>query len=264
MIQDLLRRLMPRLRSLLVMGAMLGLGVLLATGALYYLLTWSAPPTELDPNIAERSARAAAMGTLPIDALDPSVEPTGVFELHRALELDGGMVVTGVVRNTSLTIVSRPEITVICKDETGVEIGRGQGEAAREVLLPNGTSPAMVPLPELDRCPVVETELKIERPDQVAMYARDLSVEGTNPVKNADGTWEFTGNVLNKGDRVGRYVSVLIEAYDVSGRLVGVHQVFAKGDLLPLGATTRFRLDGVRYGKEPSRFQLSATGRSAY
>ena len=132
------------------------------------------------------------------------------------------------------------------------------------MLLPNGTSPAKVPLPTLTRCPVAEVELVVERPEQVAMYARDLVVEGTTPTRVADGSWEFTGNVVNKGDRIARYVQVQIEAYDVSGRLVGVDEVFAKGDLLPLGATTRFRLDRVRYGKEPSRFQLTAYGRSAY
>ena len=253
-----------RLKWLLSVAVMLAIGVLLATGGLYLLLTMSAPDTTVDPNIASRSARAAAQGTLPIDALDPNVEPSAVFELHRTLELDGGMLVTGIVRNTSLTIIARPGITVICKDEAGVELGRSSGEAEREVLLPNGTSPAKVPLPTLPRCPVAEVELVVERPEQVAMYARDLVVEGTIPTRVADGSWEFTGNVVNKGDRIARYVQVQIEAYDVSGRLVGVDEVFAKGDLLPLGATTRFRLDRVRYGKEPSRFQLTAYGRSAY
>ena len=58
-------------------------------------------------------------------------------------------------------------------------------------------------------------------------------------------------------------MQVQIQAWDVSGRLVGVDEVFAKGDLLTAGAETRFRATGLRYGKEPSKFEFTAFGRSA-
>lgn len=253
-----------RLRAVGGIAAIMVVGAALAGLGLHFLLVNSAPPALVDPTIAERSAKAAATGTLPVGALDPDAEARAVFAHHHTLDLDGGKLVTGVVRNTSLTIVSRPDITVICEDEAGKELARATAGAEREVLLPNGTSPVKVPLPGVSRCPSPRFEVAVEKPDAVAVYARDLLVESDPPVKDATGAWEFSGRVNNKGDRIARYVQIQIQAWDVSGRLVGVDEVFAKGDMLPLGGQARFRLSGVRYGKEPAKFEFTAFGRSAY
>jgi hypothetical protein len=112
-------------------------------------------------------------------------------------------------------------------------------------------------------CDHLSYEVTARKPDVVAVYAAGLRVASNQLEKDGSGGWEITGTVVNEGDRRARYVQVQVLALDVAGRIVGVNSVFAKGDLLEAGASTRFRLGPVRYLDPPDRFEFSAYGRTA-
>lgn len=248
------------LRGTLFIGGGLLLGVALLGAGLVFLLTNEIPVDEGElPPEGARPAAHVSVDDIPRDA-----EPSASFELHHALpDGKGGLLVLGVVRNTSATFVDRPELVAVCRDEAGQERSRSAGQAEREVLLPQGTSPIEMAVPDGEACAKIDYEVVAKAPEVVAVYAPGLRVASHQLQQDQSGAWEITGQIANDGDRAARYVSVQVLAVDVVGRIVGVDAAYAKGDLLLPGATTRFRLGPLTYLKPPTRFEFTAYGRSA-
>lgn len=241
----------------------IALGLLGGLGALAGVLVWMLRDAPLEADALTEEQRRS-LDQMPIEAISPDAEPRADFEPHRALKDGaGGLLVTGVVKNTSATWVERPLVSAVCLDARGAELSRAQGAAEREVLLPTGSSPVQIAVPGGVACDHLAYEVTARKPDVVAVYAAGLRVASNQLDKDAAGGWEITGTVVNEGDRRARYVQVQVLALDVAGRIVGVNSVFAKGDLLEPGGTTRFRLGPLRYLDPPDRFEFSAYGRTA-
>ncbi len=208
--------------------------------------------------------QAAKLAEQPVEPVSTEGPPGAVFEQHHALDDgQGGLLVTGLVRNTSATFVARPEVVAVCRDAKGAERSRASGKAAREVLIPAGTSPIEIPVPGGAACARLDFELDPQKPDVVAVQAPGLRVASQDLRKDEAGRWEITGAVVNEGDRHARYVEIQILAVDVVGRIVGVDSVFARGDLLAPGGSARFRAGPLSFLKEPERFEFTAYGRVA-
>lgn len=238
--------------------AVAGFGVL--AGALGLLLRTDGA-LEQGSITAEQSA---SLDQRPVESISPDAKPNAVFELHHRLEDgEGGLLVTGIVRNTSATFVERPELFAVCKDGAGVELSRASGRAEREVLLPAGTTPVKVLVPGGASCAELSYELEPRRPDQVAVYAPGLRVDSRDLRKSGADTWEITGTIRNDGHKRARYVQVQVLALDAVERIVGVDTVYARGDLLAPGGEARFRAGPLHYLKAPDHFEFTAYGRAA-
>lgn len=244
--------------ALFIAGGLL-LGLLALGAGLVWLLEGDAA---VDPgSITPEQARALA--EQPAETIDTDAEPRAIFERHHALDDGaGGLLVTGLVRNTSATFLDRPEVVAVCRGAAGADEVLATGKAEREVLVPGATSPIEIAVPRGRACETLDYELTPRKPEVVAVYAPGLRVEAS-PSRLDGEAWEFTGTVLNEGDRRARYVQVQVLALDVVGRIVGVDSVYAHGDLLAPSGRTRFRLGPVRYLKAPERFEFTAYGRSS-
>ncbi len=247
-------------RDRLFIGLGLLFGVAVTSGALVLLLESDGAVDA--SSITDEQARALSEQS--VESISPDAMPNAAFELHHALEDgQGGLLVTGLVRNTSATFVERPEVVAICADAAGGEISRASGRAAREVLLPTGTSPIQIAVPGGAGCASLTYTLTPKRPDAVAVYAPGLEVSSQDLQKDEAGRWVITGLVVNGGGKRARYVQVQVLAYDAVGRIVGVDNVFARGDLLAPGETARFRAGPLSYLKPPERFEFTAYARAA-
>lgn len=241
----------------------IALGLLGGLGALACVLAWMLRDAPLEADTLTEDQRRS-LDQMPIEAISPDAVPRAEFEPQRSMkDGSGGLLVTGLVRNTSATWVERPLIAAVCLDAKGAELSRAQGAAEREVLLPTGSSPVQIAVPGGAACDHLSYEVTARKPDVVAVYAAGLRVASNQLDQDGAGGWELTGTVVNEGQRRARYVQVQVLALDVAGRIVGVNSVFAKGDALEPGSSTRFRAGPLRYLEPPDRFEFTAYGRTA-
>lgn len=242
------------LAGMAVLGAVIVVGVVVAAFVLRPPKVVPLP-TDGDEPVTVNTA---------VDALDPAAQASGTFTFHHLRKnADGSLSLYGEAKNTSATIINKPEIIAVFRDAKGKELRAASGYAERDFLLPGTTSPVQVRVADPPAYTDLAYEVVVQKASYVPVFVAGLDVTSEPPRTDTLGMIEFTGKVRNGGDKVARYVHVEVLALDAQDHILGIESTYAKADLLRPGEEARFRVLGLKIPEPVARYSLSATGRSA-
>ena len=254
----------------------LALVLLAMAGAGFFLAYSTAAPEpdgfepELDIDIPARPALEAPPSN-PTVALtpaatpepEPEVEATAEFAEHHRKNRGGALWVYGMVKNTSPFLVDKVEVIGVLMDADGKELGTEHGYANRDVLAPDATSPIVILLKDTPEFASISWELDVDKASYVPKTVSGLRVEASSPKPNNWGAWEAEGKVHNDGDQPAEFVKVEMQGWSADGKLIGIGDAYAKGDVLKPGQAARFKHVGVQFDQKPARFEMYVEGRLA-
>jgi len=194
---------------------------------------------------------------------EPEVEATAEFVEHHRKNSGGALWVYGMVKNTSPFLVDKVEVIGVLLDAEGKELGTEHGYANRDVLAPDATSPIVILLKDTPEFTSISWELDVDKASYVPKTVSGLRVEASAPAPNSWGAWEAEGKVHNDGDQPAEFVKVEMQGWSADGKLIGIGDAYAKGDVLKPGQSARFKHVGVQFDVKPARFEMYVEGRLA-
>ncbi len=239
-----------------------------------FLASQGGEQTPVDPvraiRVVERELQAPpsnqTLALTPAAVAEPPAEVAATAEFvehHRKLS-GGALWVYGVVTNTSPFLVDKVEVIGVLKDAEGEELGTENGYAARDVLAPGASSPVVILLQGPPEFASITWEIDTDKASYVPKMVSGLRVEAGSPAPNSWGGWETEGRVHNDGDQPAEFVKVELQGWSEDGRLLGLGDAYAKGDVLQPGESARFKHVGVQFDEKPARFELYVEGRLAH
>jgi hypothetical protein len=196
---------------------------------------------------------------------EPEVPATATFEFHRTQAgYQTSFYALGYVTNTSPFVIDKPKVNVVLLDADGKEVGTDEGYAQRDVLSPDERSAIKILVQNPPPHEKLAFEIVPRKASYIPVQAEGLRVEANPPRPAAfgDNNFDVDGKVFNEGSKPAKFVQIMIEALDADGKLVGVGETFADGEVLAPGGSARFKTMMMLAGK-PDRFEFTVSNRVA-
>lgn len=220
-------------------------------------------PVSADPSSVAAPTSVSAPAV--VQAPEPEVAASGTFDFHRILPSVGStFYALGTVTNTSPFVIGQPKVIAVLLDEQGQEIATDFGYAERDVLGPDQSSPIKVLVKDPPAHASVRYELVVKKASYIPATVEGLRVEAMTPRTSAydKKRWEVEGKVFNEGSEAAKFVEIEIQAIDGEGKLVGVGNTFADGDVLAAGSNARWSTS-VAVADVVDHFEFAVSGRPA-
>ncbi len=210
------------------------------------------PPTVTAPN-------PTVVVEAPADPV-PEAPATAHFELHHRRPSSGTtFYATGYVTNDSPYVIERPKITVVLKNDAGVEVGTAFG-FADEVMAPGATQAAELLVMNPPAFTTIEFEIVPKKATYIPPRVEGLRVE-PGPIEPAAFGNGFSAHGKVYGGTVpARFVHIQALAFDGAGKLLGIDDAYANGEVLQPGDSARFDLPIQPFSEKPARWEFSVVG----
>lgn len=197
------------------------------------------------------------------EAPPPEPPATATFDFHRTQAgYQTSFYALGYVTNTSPFVIDKPKINAVLIDAEGKEVGTDFGYASRDVLAPDERSPIKILIKDPPAHAEVRYEIVVRKASYIPTFAEGLRIEPgpAKPAQFGKHTWDLEGKVFNDGTRGAKFVQIEIQALDANGKLVGIGETFADGEVLSPGGSARYKTS-LMLADAPDHFEFSVNGR---
>jgi hypothetical protein len=218
----------------------------------------------LDASTPAQAAPLAGVGVaVELAAPTPAPVASAEFVEHsQRTASDGSLWILGMLTNTSDFALDTTEVIAVLRDEAGEELGTHSGYSKRDVLAAGEASPVQILVQDAPTFSSIAYEVDADVPMFLPARVEGLRVEA-RPATNTGWGLEIEGKVHHDGTVPAKFVEIEVQAWDADGKLVGLSNAYAKGDVLKPGQSARWKVLGLSSASKVARMELFVDGRPA-